>query len=133
MSRSESEWRAILTPEQYKVLRQRGTEAPFLGKYTYTAASDRGVYRCAACSQPLYMANTKFQSDCGWPAFYQALPGALIVITDLRYTSHGRLMEEIACSSCDSHLGHIFKGEGFRTPTNERHCVNSICLRLDNQ
>ncbi|CAK9438802.1 uncharacterized protein LODBEIA_P30260 [Lodderomyces beijingensis] len=128
MSKTENEWRAILTPEQFRVLRQKGTEAPYVGKYNSTPASDTGVYECAACQQPLYKANTKFKSHCGWPAFYEALPGALKIHRD---TSHGMVREEIVCSNCDSHMGHIFKGEGYDTPTDERHCVNSISLQFN--
>ncbi|EDK43202.1 peptide methionine sulfoxide reductase msrB [Lodderomyces elongisporus NRRL YB-4239] len=126
--KSDSEWRAILSPEQFKVLREKGTEAPYVGKYTNTPASEKGVYECAACLLPLYKANTKFHSNCGWPAFYEAIPDALRVIRD---TSHGMVREEIVCNNCDSHLGHIFKGEGYKTPTDERHCVNSISLKLN--
>lgn len=125
VTRTEKEWRAVLSPQQFRVLRQLGTEAPFTGEYCNTPASG-GVYECVGCSQPLYRGSTKFDSHCGWPAFYEAIPGALKTITD---TSHGMVRTEMRCSQCDSHLGHIFKGEGHQTPTDERHCVNSICLK----
>ncbi|EEQ35898.1 putative peptide methionine sulfoxide reductase B3 [Clavispora lusitaniae] len=125
MSRSEQEWRAILSPQQFKVLRQSGTEAPFSGEYVSTPAGP-GIYECVACHQPLYKGSTKFSAHCGWPAFYEAIPGSLKTIED---RSLGMVRTEMRCSKCDSHLGHIFKGEGYNTPTDERHCVNSICLK----
>ncbi|CAH2351801.1 peptide methionine sulfoxide reductase 2 [[Candida] railenensis] len=128
MSKTEEEWRAILSPAQFKILRQQGTEAPYSGEYTKTPASEKGVYSCAGCSQPLYKASTKFSAHCGWPAFYSAIPGSIRVLRD---ESHGMVREEMRCSKCDGHLGHIFKGEGYKTPTDERHCVNSISLKLD--
>ncbi|CAK7896013.1 peptide methionine sulfoxide reductase 2 [[Candida] anglica] len=129
MSKTEDDWRAILSPAQYRVLRQSGTEAPFTGEYTDTPASEKGVYECVGCSQPLYKASTKFSAHCGWPAFYEAIPGSITVLRD---ESHGMVREEMRCSKCDGHLGHIFKGEGYKTPTDSRHCVNSICLKLRN-
>lgn len=128
VTKSESEWRAVLSPEQFRVLRQSGTEAPGSGQYNKTPATNTGVYECVACGQPLYKSSTKFNSNCGWPAFYEAIPGALKVLKD---TSHGMVREEMRCSSCDGHLGHIFRGEGFNTPTDERHCVNSVCLKFN--
>ncbi|CCG22819.1 Mxr2 protein [Candida orthopsilosis Co 90-125] len=128
MSKSDNEWRAILSPEQFYVLREKGTEPPGSGKYNKTPSSSKGVYECVACHNPLYKASTKFDSGCGWPAFYDAIPGALNVHTD---KSHGMTRNEITCAKCGGHLGHVFKGEGFNTPTDERHCVNSISLHLN--
>ncbi|KAI5966638.1 hypothetical protein KGF57_000602 [Candida theae] len=128
MSKSDNEWRAILSPEQFYVLREKGTEPPGSGKYNKTPSSKTGVYECVACHNPLYKASTKFDSGCGWPAFYDAIPGALKVSTD---NSHGMQRNEITCAKCGGHLGHVFKGEGFNTPTDERHCVNSISLHLN--
>lgn len=128
MSKTEQEWRAILTPEQFRVLRELGTERPFTGKYTDTPASEKGVYECVGCGLPLYKANTKFHSSCGWPAFFEAIPGALRTIED---RSFGMVRTEMRCAKCDGHLGHIFKGEGYNTPTDERHCVNSVCLKFN--
>ncbi|KAJ1944740.1 Peptide methionine sulfoxide reductase B2, chloroplastic [Kickxella alabastrina] len=122
-TKTDDEWRAVLSPEQFRVLRQRGTEPAFVGKYTDT--TDPGVYACAACHTPLYESATKFSSGCGWPAFFDAIPGAIERIED---TSHGVVRTEIVCAACKSHLGHVFKGERFNTPTDERHCVNSISL-----
>ncbi|KAF3989525.1 hypothetical protein FT663_01769 [Candidozyma haemuli var. vulneris] len=128
MSKSDEEWRAVLSPEQFRVLRQSGTERPFTGKYTDTPASEKGVYECVGCGSPLYKSNTKFHSSCGWPAFFDAIPGALKTIED---KSFGMTRIEMRCSNCDGHLGHIFKGEGYNTPTDERHCVNSVCLKFN--
>ncbi|EGW34724.1 uncharacterized protein SPAPADRAFT_57791 [Spathaspora passalidarum NRRL Y-27907] len=128
MSKSEEEWRAVLTPEQFRVLRQRGTEAPNVGEYTNTPATDKGFYDCAGCGNPLYKSSTKFIAHCGWPAFYEAIPGSIKVYRD---DSYGMVREEMRCAKCDGHLGHIFKGEGYKTPTDERHCVNSISIKFN--
>ncbi|KAJ1734973.1 hypothetical protein LPJ61_000792 [Coemansia biformis] len=124
--KTEKEWQAILSPQQFAVLRQKATEPSGSGKYIHT--SEAGVYGCGACGVPLYKSSTKFDAHCGWPAFYDALPGAVDRIED---RSLGMARTEIVCSKCRSHLGHVFKGEGFRTPTDERHCVNSISLRFE--
>ncbi|ORX70103.1 peptide methionine sulfoxide reductase B2, chloroplastic [Linderina pennispora] len=124
-SKSESEWQAILSPEQFRVLRQKGTEAPGTGEYN--KKFDTGVYHCGACNAPLYKSATKFDSGCGWPAFFDAIPGAVKRNED---RSLGMVRTEIVCANCDSHLGHVFKGEGYKTPTDERHCVNSISLKF---
>ncbi|ODV77885.1 methionine sulfoxide reductase B [Suhomyces tanzawaensis NRRL Y-17324] len=128
--KSEEEWRAVLSPQQFKVLRKQGTEAPYTGEYTSTPATETGHYACAGCNQPLYKSLTKFIAHCGWPAFYQALPGA---ITINRETSFGMVREEMRCSNCDGHLGHIFRGEGYKNPTDERHCVNSVSIKFDKE
>jgi peptide-methionine (R)-S-oxide reductase len=112
--------------EQFRVLREKGTEAPFTGEYDRHHPS-AGVYTCAACDAPLYRANHKFKSGCGWPAFFDAVPGAVTRHTD---SSFGISRTEIVCSNCGGHLGHVFKGEGYNTPTDERHCVNSISLKF---
>ena len=125
--KTDQEWQAILSPQQFRVLRQSGTEAPFSGEYVDTPASTGGIYECVGCHQPLYKASTKFLAHCGWPAFYEAIPGSITTIED---KSLGMVRTEMRCSKCDGHLGHIFKGEGYNTPTDERHCVNSICLKL---
>nr|AFK46001.1 unknown [Lotus japonicus] len=121
--KSEDEWRAVLSPEQFRILRQKGTEYPGTGEYDKFFAE--GVYRCAGCETPLYRSTTKFNSGCGWPAFYEGLPGAIYRNPD----PDGRRIE-ITCAACGGHLGHVFKGEGFPTPTDERHCVNSISLKF---
>ncbi|KAI3448211.1 hypothetical protein Pfo_004876 [Paulownia fortunei] len=123
VNKSEEEWRAILSPEQFHILRQKGTEYPSTGQYD--KFYEEGVYQCAGCGTPLYKSTTKFNSGCGWPAFYEGFPGAISRTPD----PDGRRIE-ITCAACGGHLGHVFKGEGFRTPTDERHCVNSISLKF---
>ncbi|KAH9924716.1 Mss4-like protein [Fomitopsis serialis] len=122
---SDSEWRAILSPEQFRVLRQKGTERPGTGKYE--DFKGEGIYACAGCGTPLYKSTTKFNSGCGWPAFFDAIPGAVKRHDD---RSAGMTRTEITCASCGGHLGHVFRGEGFNVPTDERHCVNSISLNF---
>ncbi|XP_022762859.1 peptide methionine sulfoxide reductase B5-like [Durio zibethinus] len=123
VQKSEEEWRAILSPEQFRILRQKGTEYPGSGEYDKFFGE--GVYNCAGCGTPLYRSTTKFNSGCGWPAFYEGLPGAIN-----RNPDPDGMRTEITCAACGGHLGHVFKGEGFPTPTNERHCVNSISLKF---
>lgn len=122
---SEEEWRVRLSPEEFRVLRQAGTEAPWSGEYVSTKTP--GMYRCRACNAQLFSSDAKFDSHCGWPSFDKALPGAVRYLED---RSHGMVRTEVRCANCDSHLGHVFKGEGF-TPTNTRYCINSISLRLE--
>lgn len=123
LPKTQNEWRAILSPQQFAVLRESATEPPNTGKYN--KSRELGVYNCAGCHSPLYKSTTKFDSGCGWPAFYEGIPNAISVKTDF---SHGMERTEITCANCGGHLGHVFKGEGYKTPTNERHCVNSISL-----
>ncbi|EKM81796.1 hypothetical protein AGABI1DRAFT_54793 [Agaricus bisporus var. burnettii JB137-S8] len=125
-NKSESEWRAILSPEQFRVLRGKGTERPGTGEYN--KFSKEGTYGCAGCGTPLYTSSTKFDSGCGWPAFFDAIPGA---VTRHEDSTLGMRRIEITCTACGGHLGHVFKGEGFGTPTDERHCVNSVSLKFD--
>lgn len=113
-------------PEQFRILREKGTEAPFTGKYDKHAPTE-GVYTCAGCDAPLYQANHKFKSGCGWPAFFDAVPGAVTRHVDRAF---GMERTEIVCSNCGGHLGHVFKGEGYATPTDERHCVNSVSINF---
>ncbi|KAK4636295.1 Peptide methionine sulfoxide reductase B3 [Fulvia fulva] len=127
VQKSDSEWQAQLNKEQFRILREKGTEAPFTGKYD-KHMPDAGVYTCAGCEAPLYKANHKFKSGCGWPAFFDAVPGAVTRHTDKTF---GMERTEIVCSNCGGHLGHVFKGEGYATPTDERHCVNSVSLNFD--
>lgn len=117
-----------LTPstEQFRILREKGTEAPNTGEYDKHYPKE-GIYTCAACDAPLYKATHKFNSGCGWPAYFDSVPGA---VTRHEDRSFGGIRTEIVCSNCGGHLGHVFKGEGFDTPTDERHCVNSISLKF---
>lgn len=124
MEINENELKQKLTPEQYKVAREKGTEAPFSGKYVYEKAS--GTYNCVVCGNPLFASTAKFDSGTGWPSFDEALPGAVKEHAD---TSHGMRRVEIVCAKCDSHLGHVF--EDGPTKTGKRYCMNSVCLDLD--
>jgi len=126
VQKSEEEWRAILSPAQFKVLREKGTERPGTGEYEHN--KDEGVYTCGACNAPLYKSSTKFDSGCGWPAFFDGIPDAIVRKEDKAW---GMSRIEIMCANCGSHLGHVFKGEKYDTPTDERHCVNSISLKFD--
>ncbi|KAE8215797.1 hypothetical protein CF327_g941 [Tilletia walkeri] len=121
----ESEWRAQLSPEQFRILREKGTERPGTGEYN--KKYDKGVYECAGCGNPLYKSETKFDSGCGWPAFFEGIPGALKLHEDKMF---GMTRTEMVCAGCGGHVGHVFKGEGFSTPTDERHCANSVSLKF---
>jgi peptide-methionine (R)-S-oxide reductase len=124
--KSDAEWREQLTPAEYRVLRKAGTEAPFVGEYTDTKTT--GVYECRACGAELFRSDTKFDSHCGWPSFFTPLAGdAVIERTDV---SMGMKRVEVVCATCHSHLGHVFEGEGYGTPTDLRYCINSVSLKL---
>lgn len=118
---------SILLAEQFRVLREKGTEAPYSGEFD-KHFSEKGVYTCAGCEAPLYKATQKFKSGCGWPAFFDTVPGAVTRHVDRTF---GMERIEIVCSNCGGHLGHVFKGEGYATPTDERHCVNSVSLNFN--
>lgn len=126
VQRTEDEWREALSPEEYAVLRLSGTEAPFTGEYTDTTTE--GVYTCRACDAELFRSTTKFDSHCGWPSFFAPLAQDRVLY--LEDASLGRVRTEVRCASCGSHLGHVFEGEGYGTPTDLRYCINSIALRL---
>lgn len=124
---SDAEWRQKLTPEEYAVLRQAGTERPGVGEYTDTTAE--GIYNCRACGQELFRSTEKFESHCGWPSFFDPADSDKVILkTD---TSLGMKRIEVVCSNCHSHLGHVFEGEGYPTPTDQRYCINSISLTLE--
>lgn len=122
---TEDEWREILTPEQYYVLREKGTERPFVNEYDHHF--EPGSYACAACGQVLFDSDTKFNSGCGWPAFYAAKAGDRVKLHD--DFSHGMVRTEVTCARCDSHLGHIFD-DAPQTPTGQRYCINSVSLKF---
>jgi len=123
--KSDQEWREQLSPEEYHVLRQAGTERAFTGEYTDTETV--GVYRCRACKAELFRSETKFHSHCGWPSFYQPISDTVEYIED---TAHGMKRVEVRCAKCGSHLGHVFP-DGYGTPTGDRFCINSISLTLE--
>jgi peptide-methionine (R)-S-oxide reductase len=125
MNKSDDEWKKSLSPEEYRVLRQKGTEAPFTGEYD--SVFDPGTYTCAACGAELFSSEAKFDAHCGWPSFYDALPGAVVFTAD---DSLGMVRTEVTCANCGGHLGHVFEGEGFDTPTDQRFCINSVSLKL---
>ena len=124
--KSEQEWRAQLTPQEFAVLREAGTERPWVGEYTDTKTT--GVYECRACGTELFRSDTKFDSHCGWPSFFSPLAGDRVILREDREL--GMVRVEVLCANCHSHLGHVFEGEGYATPTDQRYCINSISLRL---
>ncbi|GAA4927130.1 peptide-methionine (R)-S-oxide reductase MsrB [Nesterenkonia rhizosphaerae] len=124
---SDDPWREKLSDAEYKVLRQGATERPYTGEYWDT--KDTGVYFCRACGAELFRSETKFDSRCGWPSFYQPAEGTNV--TYIRDESLGMQRIEVRCGTCDSHLGHVFEGEGFDTPTDLRYCINSISMRFE--
>ena len=125
---TDQQWRERLNAAEYHVLREAGTGAPGVGEYTDTTTE--GIYRCRACGCELFRSDEKFASHCGWPSFFAPM-------AEGRVTYHhdtsipGRPRTEVRCRNCGSHLGHVFEGEGYDTPTNQRYCINSICLSLE--
>ena len=126
VTKKDEEWREQLAPAEYAVLRQAGTERPGVGEYTNTTTT--GVYRCRACSAELFKSETKFESHCGWPAFYAPL--AEDRVEYIEDTSMGMKRIEVRCANCGSHMGHVFD-DGYGTPTGQRYCINSISLTLE--
>jgi peptide-methionine (R)-S-oxide reductase len=126
IDKTDQEWRAQLSPAEYQVLRKAGTERPFTGEYTDTKTV--GVYKCRACDAELFRSETKFDSHCGWPSFFAPL--AEDRVEYIEDTALGMKRVEVRCANCGSHLGHVFEGEGYGTPTDLRYCINSISLTL---
>jgi peptide-methionine (R)-S-oxide reductase len=129
VAKSDEQWRTELDPAAYRVLRQAGTEPAFTGEYTSTRTV--GVYRCRACSAELFRSDAKFDSHCGWPSFFTPLAGDAVV--EIEDRSYGMVRTEVRCATCGSHLGHVFAGEGYGTPTDLRYCINSVSLTLEPQ
>ena len=122
---NEEDIKQKLTKEEYHVLREKGTEAPFKGKYVDT--KEEGIYSCKVCGNKLFASDTKFDSGTGWPSFYDALPESVEFVHDI---THGIERVEVQCAKCASHLGHVFD-DGVGTPTGKRYCLNSVCLNLE--
>lgn len=125
ISKSDDEWKKELSTEQFHVLREKGTEAPFSGEYD--SVFDPGSYTCAACGTHLFESDKKFDAHCGWPSFYDAKTGAVEFHKD---DSMGTARTEVTCATCGGHLGHVFEGEGLGVPTDQRYCINSLSLKF---
>ena len=125
---NEAELKAKLDPLSYDVLRNAATEQPFTGEYT--DAKTVGIYRCKACNSELFRSETKFHSGCGWPSFYAPTADDAVTLLEDRSLAP-RIRTEVRCASCDSHLGHVFSGEGYDVPTDQRWCINSVALILE--
>jgi peptide-methionine (R)-S-oxide reductase len=124
VTKSDEQWRAELTPAEYAVLRKAGTERPYTGEYTDNHRT--GSYSCRACGAELFRSDQKFDSHCGWPSFFSPLAGDKII--ERADVSLGMRRVEVLCANCHSHLGHVFEGEGYPTPTDLRYCINSISM-----
>lgn len=126
VQKSDEEWKKQLTPEQYRVLRRAGTEAPHGAVYEQFKKQGAGTYYCAACGAELFRSAHKFDSHCGWPSFFDA--SKLDSVKLHKDVSLGMVRTEVVCATCDSHLGHLFTGEGFKTPKDQRYCINGVTL-----
>ena len=126
IEKTDEQWRSELNAEEYRVLRAAGTEAPFIGEYTDTETT--GIYACRACGAELFRSDAKFHSGCGWPSFFTPLAAESVI--EIKDKCMGMVRTEIRCAACDSHLGHVFEGEGYKTPTDLRYCINSISMTL---
>jgi peptide-methionine (R)-S-oxide reductase len=127
VNKTNEQWRTQLSAPEYAVLREAGTEPAFTGEYTDTKTV--GVYRCRACNAELFRSDTKFESHCGWPSFYRPTKDDAVELIEDR--SYGMARTEARCANCGSHLGHVFEGEGYDVPTDQRWCINSISLTLE--
>lgn len=126
VEKSDEQWRKELTPEQYRILRQAGTEAPNGEVYREFKHQGEGAYHCAGCGALLFSSKEKFDSGCGWPSFYD--PAKAQNVVTKKDTSHGMIRVEVNCAKCGGHLGHVFEGEGYKTPTDKRYCINGVGL-----
>jgi len=124
LEKSDTEWRELLTPDQFRVLREHGTERAGTSPLNYEKRT--GIYHCAACSQPLFESNTKYESGSGWPSFFRPLSEAVATTTD---TTHGMMRVEVRCKNCGGHLGHVFN-DGTQ-PTGQRYCMNGVSLKFE--
>jgi peptide-methionine (R)-S-oxide reductase len=123
--KTETEWKQILSPQQYYVLREKGTDSP--GDGGYTKHFEKGTYHCAACDAQLFESGTKYESHCGWPSFDDAIEGSVAYVHD---KTHGMMRTEIICTSCEGHLGHVFD-DGPKDTTGKRYCVNTTSIRFE--
>lgn len=128
VKKSDAEWRRHLTPEQYQVLRQAGTERAFGPAYQEFQRQGAGTYVCAGCGATLFSSKEKFDSHCGWPSFFDPADATNVVTRE--DGAHGMIRIEVLCANCGGHLGHVFKGEGFNTPTDQRYCINGVALKF---
>jgi peptide-methionine (R)-S-oxide reductase len=128
VEKSADEWKKELTPEQYRVLRESGTERPHGEVYDAFKKQGGGTYYCAGCGAELFSSDHKFDAHCGWPAFYDASNNKNLLL--VRDVSHGMLRTEVQCAKCKGHLGHLFSGEGFNTPKDQRYCINGVTLKF---
>ena len=128
ITKTDEEWRKQLTPEQYHVLRQAGTERAFSPAYEEFKKQGAGTYVCGGCGVELFSSREKFDSHCGWPSFYDPANATNVIAREDR--SHGSVRTEVLCARCGGHLGHVFKGEGFPTPTDQRYCINGVSLKF---
>lgn len=126
VEKTEAEWKAQLTPEQYRVLRQAGTEPPNGDVYHQFKKQGGGTYYCVGCGAELFSSKHKFDSRCGWPSFFDASQNKNLILREDR--SHGMVRVEVLCAGCNGHLGHLFQGEGFATPKDQRFCINGVTL-----